>query len=178
MKAADWISLASFVAAAVSAVVALVQAKRASTSQSAAAHSQARAEQNAERATQAAEEAAAWQRKAASAAERSAEALEAQNRMAEELGEQAEGVPWEITYREGSLFDLWNTTGTTKFGVQISGGGVLRPKAVDRIDGCSSVDFFATSHMGAGNDVLITWHRREDQTDEPRQWRGNKPPKQ
>ena len=169
--------MASFVVAAVSATVAVVQAKRASASQSAAAHSQARAEQNAERATQAAEEAAAWQRQAADAAQRSAEALEKQNQLVEEQAEQAEGVPWEIRYREGSLFDLWNITGTTKFGVQISGGGVLRPKTVDRIDGRRSVDIFGTSHMGAGNDVLVTWHRREERSDEPRSWRGNKPPR-
>jgi hypothetical protein len=86
-------------------------------------------------------------------------------------------VPWEIRYREGSLFDLWNITGTTKFGVQISGGGVLRPKTVDRIDGRSSEEFFGTRHMGAGNDVVVTWRRREDLSDEPRQWRGNKPPR-
>lgn len=74
--------------------------------------------------------------------------------MAEEQAEQAEGVPWEIRYSEGSLFDLWNITGTTKFGVQIAGGGVLRPTTVDRIDGRSSVDFFATSHLGA---VTMSW---------------------
>jgi hypothetical protein len=86
-------------------------------------------------------------------------------------------VPWEIRYREGSLFELLNITNTTKFGVQISGGGVLRPKTVAHIDGRSSLDFFGTSHMGAGNDVLVTWHPHEDRSDEPRTWRGNKPPR-
>lgn|GEM_PF-7093909 len=177
MNAANWISLASFIAAAVSATVAAVQARRASTSQSSAAHSQARAEQQAERATQAAEEAAAWQRQAASAAQQSADALVEQNRRADEQAERAEGVPWEIRYREGDLYDLWNITDTTKFGVQISGSGVLRPKTVDRIDGRSSEEFFGTSHSGAGNQVEVTWHRREDLSDESRPWLGSKPPK-
>ena len=177
VTAANWISLASFIAAAVSATVAVVQAKRASASQSSAAHSQARAEQQAERATQAAEEAAAWQRQAASAAQQSADALVEQNRRADEQAERAEGVPWEIRYREGDLYDLRNITDTTKFGVQISGSGVLRPKTVDRIDGRSSEEFFGTSHSGAGNQVEVTWHRREDLSDEPRPWLGSKPPK-
>lgn len=177
MNAANWISVGSFIAAAASATVAVVQAKRASASEAAAAHHQARAEQNAERATKAAEEAAAWQRQSADAAQRSADALVEQNRRADEQAEQAEGVPWDIKYREGDLFDLWNVTETTKFGVQISGGGVLRPKAVDRVDGRSPVEFFGHPASGANNQVNVTWHRREDKTDEPRQWTGRKPPK-
>ncbi|OBB65152.1 hypothetical protein [Mycobacterium sp. 852014-50255_SCH5639931] len=177
MNAANWISLGSFVAATVSAAVAVVQAKRASASKGAAEKHEARAEQYAGRATKAAEEAAAWQRQAAEAAQRSADALEAQNRLVEDQAEEAEGVPWEIRFREGSLFDVWNITNTTKFGVRIEGGGVQRPKSVDRIDGRSSVDFFGTSHMGGSDQVEVTWHRREDLSDEPRQWRGNKPPK-
>jgi hypothetical protein len=50
-------------------------------------------------------------------------------------------------------------------------------KTVDRIDGRSSVDFFGFNAMGVGDRVEVTWHRREDRTDEPRQWNGNKPPK-
>ncbi len=86
-------------------------------------------------------------------------------------------MPWEIRYREGDLYDLWNITGTTKFGVQISGEGVLRRKTVERIDGRSSESFMGFNAMGRGDQVEVTWHRREDQSDEPRQWRGNKPPK-
>ncbi|WP_322860111.1 hypothetical protein U8D42_12750 [Mycobacterium europaeum] len=177
MKAAEWISLGSFVAAAVSAFVAFLQARRAKASQDAAAHYQARAEQNAERATQAAEEAATAQRQTATEAGRVAKAIEEQNRVAEQRAEQAEGVPWQIRHREGDLCDLWNITETTKFGVRIEGGGVLQPKTVDRIDGRSSAEFFATRHMGASNDVLVTWYRRADLSDEPRRWRGNKPPR-
>jgi hypothetical protein len=177
VNTANWISLGSLLAAAVSAAVAVLQAKRASASKGAAEHHEARAAQNAERATKAAEEAAAWQRQAAASAQRSAEALEKQNRLVEEQAEQAEGVPWEIRYREGDLYDLWNSTNTTKFGAQISGPGVLRPKTVDRIDGRSSEEFFGANHSGAGNQVEVTWHRREDLSDEPRLWRGSKPPK-
>lgn len=36
---------------------------------------------------------------------------------------------------------------------------------------------FGTSHMGAGNDVLVAWHRREDLSDEPQKWTGSNPPK-
>lgn len=184
MNAANWIALGSFIAATVSAIVAgtsaivaVLQARRAKASKEAADNAQVKAELNAERATKAAEEAAAWQRQAASAAQRSADALEEQNRRADEQAEQAEGVPWEIRYREGDLYDLLNITDTTKFGVQISGSGVLRPKTVDRIDGRSSEEFFGANYSGSGNQVDVTWHRHEDLSDQPRLWSGNKPPK-
>jgi phage protein D len=173
----NWISLAGVVIAGGSAIWAVVSARRAAAAQARAAHYQARAEQNAERATQAAEEATVAQRQSAAAAQRSAEALEKQNRMAEEQAEQAEGVPWRIEHREGDLYELINITDTTKFGVQISGPGVLHPKTVDRIDGHSSAEFYGHPASGGNNQVDVTWHRREDLSDEPRPWRGNKPPK-
>ncbi|CDM76136.1 hypothetical protein MMARE11_19890 [Mycobacterium marinum E11] len=177
VNAANWISLASVVVTAFSAIWAVLSAKRAAAARHAAARYQARAEQNAERATRAAEDAAVAQRQSAAAAGRAAEALELQNRMVEEQAVRAEGVPWRIAYREGSLYDLWNDSDTTKFGVQISGGGVLRPKSVDRVDGRSSVDFFGLDALGASDQVEVTWHRREDRSDRSRQWRGNKPPR-
>ncbi|MCV7006755.1 hypothetical protein [Mycobacterium gordonae] len=178
MKAAEWISLAGVVVTVVATTWAIVSAKRAAAAQSAAAHYQARAEQNAERATKAAEDAAVAQRQAALEAGRAAAALEEQNRRAEEQSELAEGVPWRITYRKGSLYDLWNDTGTTKFGVQISGEGVLRAKTVDRFYGRSSVEFLGLDAMGVGDEVEVRWHRREDHSDEPPQlWVGNKPPR-
>jgi hypothetical protein len=97
--------------------------------------------------------------------------------MVEEQADLAEGVPWRIEYRTGSLYDLWNDTGTPKFHVRISGKGVLSEKTVDRIDGRSSTDFMGLGAMGAGDQVDVTWHRREDRSDEPRRWTGDKPPK-
>lgn len=171
MDGANWISLGSLAAAAVSAAVAVVQARRASAAKDAAEHYEARAEQNAERATKAAEDAAAWQRQ-------TAEALEKQNRLVEERAEQAEGVPWEIRHHDGDLYDLWNITNTTKFGVQISGGGIGGgPLRFDRIDGRSSARFLIAPFGAEADRIDVTWHRHQDLSDEPRSWRGNRPPK-
>lgn len=109
-----------------------------------------------------------------------AKAVEEQNRRAEEETEQAEGVPWEIKHHGGDLYDLRNITNTTKFGVQISGPGVAggsSPLTFDRVDGRSSVQFLIAPFGTEYNQVVVAWHRREDQTDEPRRWTGNKPPK-
>jgi hypothetical protein len=185
VNAANWIALGSFIAATVSAIVAgvsagvaVLQARRAKMSKEAADRAQARAEQHAERATKAAEEAAAWQRQAASAAQQSADALLEQNRRADEQAEQAEGVPWEIRHHNADLYDLWNITNTTKFGVQVSGPGVGGVSgAFDRIDGRSSVRFLIAPFGAEFDQVVVTWHRREDLSDEPQRWTGNKPPK-
>jgi ATPase subunit of ABC transporter with duplicated ATPase domains len=173
----DWISLAGVSVSAASAVWAVVSARRANAAERRAEHYQARAEQQAERAAMAAEEAAAAQAQSATAAKRSAEALEKQIRMAEEQAEQSEGVPWSIAFRTGSTYELWNESNTPKYHVHISGEGVLRDKAVARIDGRSSTDFMGLDASGVGDQVDVTWHRREDASDEPRQWSGNKPPK-
>jgi hypothetical protein len=177
VHAGDWISLAGVVIAAGSAIWAVVSARRAAAAQGRADHYQARAEQHAERATQAAEEAAAAERQSAAHAKRAADALEKQNRMREEQADLAEGVPWQITHQVGDTYDLWNDTHTPKFHVHISGEGVLRKKTVERIDGRSSADFMGLNASGVGDQVVVTWHRREDLSDEPRQWTGNKPPR-
>jgi hypothetical protein len=171
------ITLAGVVVSAVSATVALVQAKRAGAAQRAAAGSEAKAETERRLARSAAEEAAVAQREAAAAAKRTADAIEEQNRRADEEAELAEGVPWRITFRTGSLYDLWNDSDRPKFGVHISGEGVLRDKTVARIDGRSSTDFMGLDAMGVGSRVDVTWHLREDRSDEPRRWSGNKPPR-
>jgi hypothetical protein len=181
VKAADWISLAGVVVAALSALVAVVSAKRATTAQSAAADHQARAETERRLAREAAEEAATAQRQTAAEAGRVAKAVEEQNRRADEQVEQAEGVPWEIRHSELDVYDLLNITNTTKFAVEISGPGVAPlgegSLAFERIDGRSSAQFMVAPFGGEYNQVVVTWHRREDKTDEPRQWTGNKPPK-
>ena len=66
------------------------------------------------------------------------------------------------------MAQLWNDTGTPKFHVQIAGEGVLRAKTVERIDGRSSVDFMGFDSWGKGDKVEVSWHRREDGSDEPR----------
>lgn len=177
VDAGNWITLAGVVITGGSTIWAVISAKRAAAARSEAAHHQVRAEQNAERATQAAEEAAAWQRQTATAAQQVAEAIAEQNRRADEDAELAEGVPWRITFRTGSTYDLWNDSDRPKFGVHIFGEGVLREKTVDRIDGRSSEDFMALHASGKGSRVKIVWHRREDRADEPRQWSGNRPPR-
>jgi hypothetical protein len=185
VNTANWIALGSVIAttlsatvAGVSAGVAVLQAKRAKASKASADHAQARAEQHAERATNAAEEAAAWQRQATAAAKRSAEALEKQNQFVEDQAEQAEGVPWEIKHHAGDQYDLWNITNTAKFGGQISGPGVAGgPVAFDRIDGRSSMRFMIAPFGAEFDQVVVTWHRREDLSDERQQWTANKPPK-
>lgn len=177
MDGGNWISLAGVVIAGGSAVWAVVSARRAGRAQQRAEHYQARAEQNAERATQAAERAAVAETESAAAAKRAAAALERQNQIAEQQADLAEGVPWRLEYRTGSTYELWNDTDIPKFHVQIAGEGVLRPKTVDRIDGRSSVDFMGFDAWGKGDKVEVAWHRREDQSDEPRRWSGNKPPK-
>lgn len=177
MHLSDGISLGGVAVATFSAGWAVLSAHRARGAQEAADHYQARAEQHAERATKAAEEAVVAQSKSAEAASRAADALEQQNRMAEERTDLAEGVPWRIEYQVGSTYDLWNDAQTPKFRVHISGEGVLRDKTVDRIDGRSSVDFMGLDAMGVGSRVDVTWHRREDGSDEARRWSGSKPPK-
>lgn len=171
------ISGTSALIAAFSATWAVVSARRARSAEEKADHYQATAEQQARRATLAAEEAASAQRESAAAAQRAADALEKQNQMAEEQGDLAEGVPWRIEFQVGSRYDLWNDTQTPKFHVHIFGEGVLREKTVPRIDGRSSADFMGLDAMGVGSQVGVTWHRREDRSDEPRRWTGNKPPK-
>jgi hypothetical protein len=84
---------------------------------------------------------------------------------------------WGIRYREGSLYDVFNDGDTPKFGVKIAGEGVLRDVTVERLDGRSSTDFMGLDASGIGDTVEIAWHRREDKSDEPRRWVGNKPAK-
>jgi hypothetical protein len=121
-------------------------------------------------AEQAAEEAVArWQ----SAAVTARAAREERVWLAEKEAAQAEGITWRIVYREGDVCDLLNEGNTPKFGVRISGGGVLRPKIVERIDPRSGTSFHA---YGASDQVVVAWHRREDQSDRPRQWTAHRPP--
>jgi hypothetical protein len=168
MQSAEWAAWAAVVVAAGSAVWSMVSARGARKAQK-------QAESQAERATAAAEKSAEAEVQSADAAARSAAALEQSNRMAEERADLAEGVPWRIEYQRGSTYVLWNDTDTPKFGVTITGEAVLRNKVVPKIDGRSFVTFIGLDAMGVGDEVVVTWHRKEDGSDQVRTWTGSKP---
>lgn len=100
---------------------------------------------------------------------------EQKRRIAEEEAERAEGIPWIITYRKGDLYELRNVSNTPKFGVRISGEGIAQPKEADRIDAQSTTSFMGLHAFGVGNEIIVSWHRREDQSDRPRLWRTQRP---
>jgi hypothetical protein len=139
-----------------------------------------------------AEDAAAAVLQSTAAAERSARAIKEKKRIAAHLARAIERAPWRIAakltraierapwrieYRSGSTYELWNDSTTPKFYVRITGEGVLHPRTVPRIDGHSSTSFHGLDAMDGGTRVAVTWHRREDQSDRPRRWTGNKPPR-
>ena len=120
-----------------------------------------------------AEDAAAAVVRSTVAAERSARERKEKTKLARAI----ERAPWRIEYRSESTYELWNDSATPKFYVRITGEGVLYPKTAPRIDGHSSTSFHGLDAMDVGTQVDVTWHRREDQSDKPRRWTGNKPPK-
>lgn len=177
----DWINLAGVLVSVFSAGFAVLSSRRASAAEEKAQKYQARAETQSRLARQAAEAAAVAQRESAEAASRAATALEKQIQMAEEQAELAEGVPWDVQHRKGSLWELWNVTDSPKFRVEISGPGVSsshKPPVVDRMDGRSSVEFRGTTGYGASRRVEVRWHRREDAQGEPLVWAGTMPEEQ
>jgi hypothetical protein len=122
-----------------------------------------------------AEDTAAAVSRATAAAERSARAIKEKKRIVAQLARAIERAPWRIEYRSGSTYELWNDSATPKFYVRITGEGVLYARTAPRIDGHSSVSFQGPDAMDAGTQVDVTWHRREDQSDRPRRWTGNRP---
>jgi hypothetical protein len=119
------------------------------------------------------EDAAAAVLRSMAAAERSAREIEVKKAMIAQL----ERAPWRIEYRYGSTYDLWNDSATPKFYVGITGEGVLYPRSAPRIDGHNLMSFQGRDAMNGGTRVDVTWHQREDQSDRPRRWSGNKPPR-
>jgi catechol 2,3-dioxygenase-like lactoylglutathione lyase family enzyme len=87
----------------------------------------------------------------------------------------AEDAPWRIVHRRGMTYELRNVTDTPKFHVQISGEGVLRPTTAKRVDGQSSIGFMGLDAMGVSDQIDVSWHRREDRSDEPSTSSGIKP---
>jgi hypothetical protein len=126
---------------------------------------------------QTAEDAAAAVLRSTAAAERSARALEEEKQIVAKQRRALERAPWRIEYGSGSMYELWNDSPTPKFYVRITGEGVLRPRTVPRLDAHSSTSFYGADAIDVDSQVDITWHRREDQSDKPRRWTGNKPPK-
>jgi hypothetical protein len=84
-------------------------------------------------------------------------------------------TPWRIKHRSESTYELWNDSDTPKFYVGVTGEGVRFPRTAPRIDGHSSTSFQGLDAMGAGAQVDVTWHRREDQSDNRRRWTGKTP---
>jgi hypothetical protein len=168
MQSGEWAAWVAVAVSAASAVWSAASARR-------ARQAQKQAEGQAERATAAAEKSAQAEVQSAEAATRSAAALEQSNRVAEERADLAEGVPWRIEYQRGSTYELWNDTDTPKFGITITGEGVLRNKALPKIDGRSCATFMGLDAMGVGDEVVVTWHREEDGSDQGRTWTGSKP---
>ena len=122
-----------------------------------------------------AEDTAAAVLRSTAAAERAARAIKEKKRIAAQQAKAIERAPWRIEYRSGSTYELWNDSATPKFYVRITGEGVLYLRTAPRIDGHSSMSFHGLDAIDA--EVDVTWHRREDQSDRPRRWTGNKPPK-
>lgn len=87
----------------------------------------------------------------------------------------AENAPWRITHRRGMTYELWNVTDTPKFHVVVSGEGVLRNATAPRIDGKSGIGFMGLDAFGVGDGVDVSWHLRQDRSDEQRTWSGIKP---
>jgi hypothetical protein len=104
-----------------------------------------------------------------------AAARKEKKRIAAQQARAIERAPWRIECRSGSMYELWNDSATPKFYVRITGEGVLYSRTAPRIDGHSSMSFQGLDATDVGTQVDVTWHRREDQSDRPRRWSGNKP---
>lgn len=179
MDAGDWITLAGVVVSAGSALWAVRSARRASDAEEKADKYRDTAETQARLATAAAEKAAIAQEQSAAAEKRAADALEKQIRLAVEQAAAAEWVPWRVEHRTGAIWELRNHSDYPKFIVKISGPGVSKrraPAVIDRIDGHSAHEFWGTTDHGAELRVEVTWHRREDEQDDPLTWSGAMPP--
>jgi hypothetical protein len=123
-----------------------------------------------------AEDDAAAVLRSTAAAERSARERKEKKRIAARLARAIERAPWRIEYRSESMYELWNDSATPKFYVGITGEGVLYARTAPRIDGHGSTSFQGPDAMDdVGTQVDVTWHRREDQSDRPRRWTGNRP---
>jgi len=141
-------------------------ARRARKAEENAAQSLARSEMLSYHAGLAADNAAAAQRQLA-------DAVVKRNQMTVERAQIAEDVSWAIEHSSGSVHKLRNLSHSPKFGVKIDGPGVSTvrpPNVTSRIDGRSSVEFHAKTGYGVQRRVTVTWHNREDLSNNPLQW--------
>ena len=112
--------------------------------------------------------AAAMKQHSVAAAEK--QQVKAQETAVEEL------APWLIRRVGKSRWDLVNVTLTPKYGVTITGPAILSQhadKATAMIPGRGSINIRgAFRSMQTTDDLVVTWHREQDLSDEPLTWLG------
>ena len=88
-----------------------------------------------------------------------------------------EKAPWRISKVGNMAWALENVTATAKYAVQFS-GAVLdgKSRAIAKIDGYTTARIRgAFTSWQTGDELTVTWHRREDLSDEPLTWDGRLP---
>ncbi|BBX67827.1 hypothetical protein [Mycolicibacterium psychrotolerans] len=122
------------------------------------------------RAVEAAESAASAEKRSADAAERSAAAVEAQERRAAEQEDAAEADPWIFQPIPGDPdVYLFNRSRSPKYGVTAAGFKVHNSSQKWQVIGPGKrVELGVLRVMHPDDEVVITWHQREDRSDTPR----------
>jgi hypothetical protein len=110
------------------------------------------------------------------ATERSEEAQAAEANSAPEQISAEEDSPWTIEPIYGSAnCNLRNRMATPKYAVRME-GEIVRHPDIGNIDGHAVVEVDTLRGVGGiSRDVVISWHRREDRSDEQLRWRGELP---
>jgi hypothetical protein len=127
--------------------------------------SETEAKNQADRATKAAENAATAQQQTADEAKRLAD-------IAENRAKAAESKPWAFQKAKSgmaTLYHLVNTTPTPKYGVKVSGGGVLGSRGqLGPVDGHGTAKInLLDSWQITDRTITISWFRDQEQTGEP-----------
>ena len=170
MDGGDWIALTGVVLTAGFSVWSAISARQATAAEDAAS-------KRADEALKAERAAVAAQRDIAAQLQRAADIETERARREAEQAEAAEGVPWRLRHYRGDTYALSNESDSPKFHVEISGEKLRRPLSAERIDGRGSLQFMAIPASGFSDEIVVTWHRRNDKTDPQRRWAGTKPPK-
>jgi hypothetical protein len=95
--------------------------------------------------------------------------------IAAQLAHAVRRTPWRIEHRSGLTYELRNYSAAPQFYVGVAGEGVRFPRTAQRIDGHSSMSFQGPDSTPGGAQVDVTWHQREDQSDQARRWTGKTP---
>lgn len=87
-------------------------------------------------------------------------------------------IPWALRYRAGNWYELVNDGNEPAYAVVLDGpnvhGGAQQHSVIDPH---SAVRFTARVSRQLGfRDVVVTWHRREDRTDDQMSWTRPLPP--